>query len=263
MNTINSPLSKKIDSITHNTIFSIKFTLDSLKSEFIGIILYYITITFYFFVFGPTIQNLRTNTISRKNEYMIFFTPGLIILTIIGSISSQSLIFWHNASNNKLMPYWLSLPVSIRFLLAFFSFNAIINSIFYTFPLIVALIYFKYNLMAIFVIILLIILGSNFLYLLQLGFVLYLFNNNYFYVIQQTSQPLLTRLSPVFYNIIYIPVIFIPLTYLNPFTWLVMGMRNIQLGLILVVIFLILDYFIFNFVLLYWKKKIKQGNIIK
>lgn len=245
---------KKLIIYSNQLSFLFLNAFTNFKLEIMNFIINYMTIFFYIGIFGTVITNQIEN-------YIEFLLPGLIILNILGAISNQTLKIWSLGSTSKLMGYWFSLPCSLEYILASFTITTIINSFMYTLPLIILamVLNLKINIIIWF---LLILLSSIFLFFINFLLVLYFFKTNSFIIIFNVSQPLLLRLSSIFYPLIYIPVFFLPFSYINPITWIVEALRDDNNSILVMAINFILDIILYKFLMMYWNKKAKIGDLI-
>jgi len=244
---------KSVDIFKNKLIFIVSQTLLNLRVEIINFVVNFITVLFYVVIFATVLSKNITN-------YFSFLLPGLVILNILGAVAYQALKIWSLGSTSKLMGYWLSLPYTINFLLLSFVFMAVLSAFIYSLPLlmIAVLYHIQFNLTYWIIII---FSSAMFLYLLNFILVLYFFNTNSFLIIFNVSQPVLLRISPVFYPLIYLPLFALPLSFINPITWIALSFRN-QINVIqFIVIFLIFDILLFGFCSFYWKKKLIRGEI--
>lgn len=226
----------------------------NIKTELINFIVNFISILFYIVIFA-TILN------KQVNNYLQFLLPGLIIINILSAISYQGLKIWSLGSTSKLMTYWLSLPYSIEFQLLSFSSMAVFNAFLYTFPLILIGMYLGIT-FDIESWVIIIFLSSLLLFFIIMSFVLYMFKTNSFIIVFNVSQPLLLRISPIFYPLIYLPLFALPLSFINPITWMVQSLRG-QFNILLSIIVLVfLDIISYKLLTRYWKKKLKLGDLI-
>lgn len=225
----------------------------NIKVETVNFLLNFITILFYVGIFA-TILSQQVGT------YLKFLIPGLILLSILASVSYQGLKLWSLGSPGHLMNYWLSLPYTTSTILISFTIMAIISSCFYALPLIMLSIWLHFEI-NVFNYITIVILSSVFLFLLNFSLVLYLFKTNSFVIVFNVSQPLMLRLSPVFYPLLYLPFFSLPIVFLNPVTWLVETLRGEVNFYLFVVIFILLDIFLFKILVKYWNSKIKNGEL--
>lgn len=227
----------------------------NIKVELINFVLNFITIMFYVFIFG-TIFN------QQVSSYLQFIIPGLILFNILASVSYQNLKLWSLGSAAKLMNYWLSLPMSLPTLLLSFTVMAVINTFFYVLPLILLSVIFHFSL-NIGKLVIIVILSSIFLFLIMFILVLYLFKTNSFIIVFNVAQPLMLRISPIFYPLIYLPVFSLPLVFLNPITWIVETLRSSSNTnfLLFLTFFTFIDLVLFKVIITYWTKKIKTGEL--
>ncbi len=240
--------------LKNNSMAIFSYAFMNFQTDIINFIINLISISFYIVIFATILNKQVTN-------YLQFLLPGLIIINLLSAISYQALKIWSLGSTSKLMSYWLSLPHSLNFLLLTFSFMAIFSSLMYTLPIILVIIYLHFTIN--FPLwILLIFSSSLFLFYINFVLVLYFFKTNSFVIVFNVSQPLLLRISPVFYPLIYLPIFALPLSYLNPVTWIVESLRG-GFNLIIVITFLIfLDSICYKILLNYWKKKIQNGELV-
>lgn len=224
------------------------------KTEIINYLLNFITIMFYIGIFA-TILN------KEVNNYTQFLLPGLVIFNVLSAVSYQALKLWSLGSTSKLMGYWLSLPYSIDFLLLSFTFMVVFNGIIYSIPLI-AVSYILHTSINVIQWLVIIVLSSIFLFFINFFMVIFLFKTNSFVIIFNVSQPLLLRVSPVFYPLIYLPLFALPFSFINPITWFTLALRNEVNFVVFLILMIIFDMVFFIILLNYWKRKIKLGELI-
>ena len=240
--------------IKNNFLFMILNSFISLKTDLINFMINFISIILYIVIIADILGKQVTN-------YLQFLLPGLIVINLLSAVSYQALKIWNLGSSSKLMAYWLSLPYSLEFQLLSFSFMAIFNSFLYTLPLIIIglVLNFPIN---VYYWLLIIFFSSSFLFFINLFLVLYLFKTNSFIIVFNVSQPLLLRISPVFYPLIYLPIFALPLSYLNPVTWIVESLRGYINWIFILFIFIFLNLVCYLITVKYWKQKVKNGELI-
>lgn len=245
---------KFFHSFRNDSLVIFSYAFMNFRTDLINFVINLISISFYIVVFA-TILN------KQVNNYLQFLLPGLIIINMLSAISYQALKIWSLGSSSKLMSYWLSLPHSLNFLLLTFSFMAIFSSLMYTLPIFALIVILHYTMNAP-LWILLIFSSALLLFYINFILVLYFFKTNSFVIVFNVSQPLLLRISPIFYPLIYLPLFALPLSFLNPITWIVESLRG-TINLIFVIIVLsFLDCICYKFLLNYWKNKIQNGELV-
>ena len=202
------------------------------------LIQYTFTIFIYITVFG-----VAFNTLASFN-YFSFLLLGLVVLNTI-AICFDFLYDFKNAENNHYIAYYISLPLSHHELLVYFLFEALVQ-IFLISLLPLCMMFFMYPFIIIIKLSLVEVFFTTLFILLALGTVLYVpiyqLRN-----ITVVMSPLLTRLSSIFYPLLYIPALFLPFALVNPVTWLVESIRSNSVGFtieVLILVFL-LDFFLF------------------
>ncbi len=233
-------------------IFVNAFT--NIRTELINFVINFISVLFYLVIFATILNKQVTN-------YIQFLLPGLIIINILSAVSYQGLKIWSLGSTSKMMAYWMSLPYSLEFQIVSFSCMAVFSAFLYTIPLIFIGLWLGFTI-NVYVWITIIFLGSLFLFSINLLLVLYFFKTNSFVIVFNVSQPLMLRISPIFYPLMYLPFFAFPLSIINPITWLVQSLRgewNLILSLLL---FIALNIVSYKILLNYWKKKIVTGELI-
>ena len=225
----------------------------NLQVEIFSFVLNFITILFYVFIFAGILTK-------QFSSYLEFLVPGLILMSVLASVSYQGLKIWSLGSPGNLMNYWLSLPYSISAILVSFTFMAVFSSIFYVLPLILLSLWFHFEINVLNYVII-VILSSIFLFFINFGLVLYLFKTNSFIIVFNVSQPLMLRISPVYYPLLYLPVFSLPLVFLNPLTWLVETLRGEINFYFFISALIIADIVLFKLLVSYWQKKIKLGEV--
>ena len=245
---------RKADHLKNNIEIIFVNGFINIQTELINFIINFISVLFYIVIFA-TILN------KQVSNYLQFLLPGLIIVNILSAISYQGLKIWSLGSASKLMTYWLSLPYTIEFQLLSFSSMAVFTAFLYTLPIILIGMYLGFVInIELWVVI--ILLSSLLLFFLNLILVFFLFKTNSFIIVFNVSQPLLLRISPVFYPLIYLPLFALPVSLLNPITWMVQSLRGQFNVFISVIVLLFLDVLSYKFIVKYWKKKIKLGDLV-
>ena len=244
----------KVVDIKNNLSIMVISLFINIRTEIINFIINFISVLFYLVIFATILNKQVTN-------YIEFLLPGLIIINMLSAVSYQGLKIWSLGSTSKLMAYWFSLPYSLEFQLISFSCMAVFSALLYSLPLIFIgiLLGFTINLQICIVIIL---LGSLFLFFMNLLLVLFFFKTNSFVIIFNVSQPLMLRISPVFYPLIYLPIFALPLSILNPITWMVQSLRGEWSLILSLLLFIVLNIICYKILISYWKKKILSGELI-
>ena len=246
--------SEKLTDLKNNLSIIVINSFTNIRTEIINFIINCISVLFYLIIFATILNKQVVN-------YIEFLLPGLIIINMLSAVSYQGLKIWNLGSTSKLMAYWLCLPYSLEFQLLSFSYMAVFSAFLYSLPLIVIgiLLGFTINLQLWIVIIL---LGSLLLFFMNLLLVLFFFKTNSFAIVFNVSQPLMLRISPIFYPLIYLPFFALPLSILNPITWMVQSLRGEWSLVLSLLLFIVLNIVCYKVLISYWKKKILSGELI-
>ena len=195
----------------------------------------------YLFVFGSALNQLASF------NYFKFFSMGIILISIV-SIIFEFLFDFKNYESTTYISYFLSLPISINKLLLNFIFEVVSWVLITILPIILFLaLVFSIDLAT--KIIVFSILFTFFFSLLAIAFVLSI-SAQQFRQLSVFLQPIMTRLSSIYYPLSYIPALFLPLALINPLTWLIETIRLNNFFLLVSVFFIMifLTIFLFMFV---------------
>lgn len=245
----------KINVVTNGISVILVNAFTNIRTEVINFVINFISVMFYLVVFA----SILNKNVSVSN-YVQFLLPGLIIINMLSAVSYQGLKIWSLGATSKMMTYWLSLPYSLEFQLLSFSCMAVASALLYTTPLIIIGLWLGFTIdvqMWIFII----LIGSLFLFFMNLLLVLYFFKTNSFIIVFNVSQPLMLRISSIFYPLAFLPLFAFPLAFLNPITWMVQSLRGTS-SVAILVLFIILNVLAYKVLIAYWKKKIQTGELI-